>query len=89
MKVDFSGGRKDMRRAPRRKTDGDAWIKIGGFAVRRCKIADVSASGIRLIVDGAVTIPREFELMTARDARAGSRCQIKWRNGTQLGAVFL
>jgi hypothetical protein len=89
MKIDFVGGRKDKRDAPRRKTDSDAWIKIGGIAVRRCKIADVSNSGVRLLVDGAVAVPRQFELMTARDARAGRKCQVKWRNGTQLGAAFI
>jgi hypothetical protein len=88
-RTDLIGGRKDNRHAPRRKADADAWIRLGGIAVRRCVIADVSVSGVRLIIDASVTLPREFELMTARDARAGRKCQIKWRNGTQLGAAFL
>jgi hypothetical protein len=86
---DFFAARKDKRHAPRRTSDNSAWIKIGGIAIRPCVIADVSASGIRLIVDGSVTVPKEFELMTARNAHAGRKCQIKWRNGTQLGAAFL
>ena len=39
---DFGGARKDKRHAPRRKASG--------IAIRSCVIADVSASGIRLIV---------------------------------------
>jgi hypothetical protein len=83
------GGRKDNRLAPRRSADSDAWIRIGGIAVRRCVIADVSVSGIRLLIDSSVAVPREFELMTSRDARAGRKCQIRWRNSTQLGAAFV
>jgi hypothetical protein len=88
-RTEYTGGRKDNRHAPRRKADADAWIRIGGFAVRRCVIADVSVSGVRLIIGGSIHVPREFELMTARDAKAGRKCQIKWRNSTQIGAAFL
>jgi hypothetical protein len=59
-RIDFIGGRKDKRHAPRRKADNEAWIKIGGIAIRSCVIADVSASGVRLIVDASVAIPKEF-----------------------------
>ena len=86
---DLFVGRKDNRHAPRRKADNEAWIKIGGIAIRACMIADVSASGVRLIVDGSVAVPKEFELMTARNAHIGRKCQIKWRNATQLGAAFV
>jgi hypothetical protein len=86
---DITVGRKDNRHAPRRRADADAWIRIGGIAVRRCVLADVSVSGVRLLINASITLPREFELMTARDAHAGRKCQIKWRNSTQLGAAFL
>ena len=81
-------GRKDKRSSARRSSKSDAWIRIGGLATRRCVIADVSNSGVRLIVDASVVIPREFELIPAKGA-PGRRCEIKWRNATQLGAAFL
>jgi hypothetical protein len=48
----------------------------------------MSVSGVRLIVDASVPVPREFELVTAKGA-PGRKCKIKWRNATQLGAVFV
>ena len=81
-------GRKDKRSSARRSSKSDAWIKIGGLAVRRCVIADVSTSGVRLIVDASVAVPREFELITTKGV-AGRKCEIKWRNATQLGAAYV
>ena len=81
-------GRKDKRSTARRSSGSDAWIKIGGLATRRCVVADVSLSGVRLIVDASVPVPREFELITAKGA-PGRKCAIKWRNATHLGAAFV
>ena len=81
-------GRKDKRSAARRSVGSDAWIRIGGLATRPCKIADVSLSGVRLIVDASVPVPREFELVTTKGT-VGRKCTIKWRNATQLGAAFV
>ena len=65
----------------------DAWIRMG-FGIRPCVLADVSDSGVRLIIDAAVVVPREFELLTAKGG-AGRKCEIRWRNATQLGAAFV
>ena len=87
-KISEAFGRKDKRSATRRSMRSDAWVKIGGLAVRRCVIADVSISGARLIVDPSVSVPREFELITVKGA-PGRKCVIKWRNATQIGAAFV
>jgi hypothetical protein len=79
---------KNKRSSTRHSSGADAWIRIGGIALRRCVIADMSVSGVRLIADASVPVPREFELMTAKGA-PGRKCKIKWRNATQLGAVFV
>ena len=82
-------GRKDRRSASRRGSgSSEAWIKLGGVAVRRCVIADVSAYGVQLIIDASIVVPREFELTTAKGV-LGRKCRIKWRNATQLGALFV
>ena len=81
-------GRKDNRAATRRSMGADAWVKIGGMAIRRCVIADISASGVRLIVDATVSVPREFELIT-RKGTPGRKCVIRWRNAMQIGAAFV
>lgn len=85
-KVTF--GRKDRRSSARQNIESDAWVKIGGVAIRGCVIADISSFGVRLIVDASVPVPREFELMTAKGT-PGRKCAIKWRNATQLGAAFV
>ena len=79
---------KDKRSSTRRSSGAEAWIRIGGIALRPCVIADMSASGVRLIADASVSVPQEFELITAKGA-PGRKCIIKWRNATQLGAVFV
>jgi hypothetical protein len=84
----MSFGRKDKRSSPRHKSGSGAWIRIGGVAVRQCVLADVSRSGVRLIIDAAVPVPRQFELLTAKGG-SGRKCEIKWRNATQLGAAFV
>ena len=81
-------GRKDKRSSARRNSGSDAWVKIGGLAIRPCVIADASNSGVRLIIDASVQVPREFELITSKGA-PGRKCVIKWRNATQLGAAFV
>jgi len=85
---DGFAGRKDRRSASRRGSGSEAWIKLGGVAVRRCVITDVSAYGVQLIIDASIAVPREFELTTAKGV-LGSKCKIKWRNATQLGALFV
>lgn len=80
--------RKDKRSAARRSSGSDAWVKIGGLATRRCVIADVSLSGVRLLVEASVPVPPVFELITIKGA-PGRKCAIKWRNATQLGAAFV
>jgi hypothetical protein len=87
-KVSGFFGRKDNRSAARRSMRADAWVKIGGLATRRCVIADASISGVRLIVDASVSVPREFELITIKGA-PGRKCVIKWRNATQIGAAYV
>ena len=78
--------RKDKSSSARRSAGSDAWIRIGGLATRRCVIVDVSTSGVRIVIDASVAVPREFELITAKGA-PGRKCAIKWRNATQLGAA--
>ena len=82
--------RRNTRRAPRKKIGAEAWIRSdGGFSMRKCSIADLSDGGVRLIVDDPKNVPGQFVLLSSRQAAQGRRCQVKWRNGTQVGAEFL
>jgi len=52
-----------------------------------CKVLDVSLTGARLEVDGAVEIPQRFDLIFNRD---GIRhpCQIIWSKDKLIGVEF-
>jgi hypothetical protein len=81
--------RKEKRRASRKIIGMYAWIRLdGGFALRPCKIVDSTDSGARIAIDAAVKISDRFTLLMSRDAKSGRRARIKWRRGSQIGAVF-
>ena len=85
----FKTRSRDPRKSPRQKSGSKAWIRVEGeFAIRSCTIADVSDSGVRLILDTTQPVSGPFTLLFSRNARQGRRCRVKWRRGAQLGAEF-
>jgi hypothetical protein len=58
----------------------------GGASVIDCLIKDLSDGGARLTLDGAPTVPREFDLLFS-DGRS-FRCTVRWRTMTALGVSF-
>jgi hypothetical protein len=87
--VDLVSTRRDKRLAVRKVVRSSAFIRLaGGFAVRPCTILDLSASGVRIAVVGAHTVPATFTLVTSRDAQ-GRPARVKWRRGNEIGAQFV
>jgi hypothetical protein len=86
----FNAGRKssDHRQATRRNMGADGWIRIG-FAIRPCKIVDLSDTGVRIHVASAQTVPKTFALLTSRNTGAGRSAEVRWRRGMEIGAKFL
>jgi hypothetical protein len=81
---------RDKRKASRKKYGTNAWIRLdGGFAVRSCKVLDMSDSGVQIEIDDAKSVSNEFSFLTSRTAGTGRRARIKWRRGAQIGAQFL
>jgi hypothetical protein len=68
------------------KQDVAARVMLGGFAKRECKVVDISESGARIAISGAIELPRQFSIAFASSARP---CQLVWRNGTMAGVKFL
>lgn len=80
---------KDLRKATRKALGADAWIRLGsGFAVRACKVTDVSDTGVQITVLDAQPLPNEFTLLMSRNA-TGRRARVKWRRGAKIGAEFV
>jgi hypothetical protein len=87
----FSSGRsaKDQRRALRKKGGSRAWIRLDGFAVRSCKVVDLSDTGVQISIDAAQAISKTFTFLMCRDSRSGRLAHIKWRRGLHIGAEFV
>jgi hypothetical protein len=82
--------RRDQRRAGRKATRTQAYIRLGdSFAARTCTVLDLSDTGVRIALDcSASTIPDTFSLLLSRNAK-GRPARVRWRRGTQIGAQFL
>ena len=82
--------RPHKRKAERRKSGANAWIRLdGGFAMRPCNMVDLSDTGVQITVHAAETVPGVFTLLLSRDASFGRRARVKWRRGSQIGAEFI
>lgn len=79
---------KDKRKSGRKNVVADAWVR-NGFAVRGCKIIDMSDTGVQIRLDTAQTLSGIFTFMTSRTLGSGRQARVKWRRGMQVGAEFL
>jgi hypothetical protein len=69
-----------------------AWMMgIDGTWRRSCSIEDVSDTGAKLIVEGALEglHLNEFFLLLSSTGLAYRRCELAWVNGEQIGVSFL
>jgi hypothetical protein len=81
--------RQERRQSPRRNLDATGWIRLnGGFAMRECKIVDISTTGVRLAIPFAGRIPETFTLLLFKHAK-GHRVRMIWRRANQIGAKFI
>ena len=80
---------KDPRAAHRKKLETTAWIRPdGGFSVRPCTVVDLSDTGVKISIDAPNTVSEHFSLLLSREGR-GRKCRVKWRRGSQIGAMFV
>jgi PilZ domain len=79
--------RSERRRATRSTLGSRAWIRLdGSFAVRPCRVIDLSPTGARLSIEGDIT--KSFVLLLSLNS-AGRKARIKWQRGNQVGIQFL
>jgi hypothetical protein len=52
-------------------------------------VADLSSTGVRIVVDEPHAVATQFSLLFKRDAIPGRRCRVKWRRGFEIGAEFV
>jgi len=84
------GRLRDKRRTIRRAHNVHAWVKAqGSFARRRCRIIDISSSGVRLTVDRAAELGDVFNLTLDGGNAQGHRVRVRWRHGNEIGGEFI
>lgn len=73
---------------PRQPVSRSAKIRLGDGKTMPCRIADVSRSGAKLLVEHSEWLPQVFEL---HDIFSGSDCIVKimWRSPTSVGVRFV
>jgi hypothetical protein len=77
----------ERRRSTRWTITSPAWIRLeNSFAVRPCRVIDLSQTGAKLLVEGEIT--KSFALLLSRNA-AGRKARVKWRRGNQVGVQFV
>lgn len=84
-----SRGSAELRKKPCRHFEYAAWLLADAKGPpRRCAIADISAGGARLLLDGEDEVADRFVLLL--DSRGGARrhCRVVWRDGSMVGVEF-
>jgi hypothetical protein len=77
-----------LKRAPRRRSNANAWIRqTGCFATRQCHVIEISGTSFRLQAVDADCIPNNFTLLFSKSG-PGRHASVIWRNGTEIGAEF-
>ena len=66
-------------------------MAIDGTWRRTCTVEDISETGAKLTVEGAIDglNLKEFFLLLSTMGNAYRRCQLAWVNGDQVGVYFL
>jgi hypothetical protein len=77
----------DRRAALRRGCNDDAWIRVEGGLLRRCRVLDISRTGVRLTITNTHTIPDRFTLILSKNL-PGQPAVVKWRRYDQIGAEY-
>ena len=73
MNSKFGSGRrpKDHRRAFRKKVGSQAWIRLGGFAVRPCIVVDLSDTGVQITVGKTEMVSKTFTFRVGAPTLSG------------------
>src|SRR5690348_12658159 len=89
-KVGRAGSSAEKRRAPRQHVWWKGLIHDDqGSIIATCFMADVSASGAKLMIEAGIKVPDRFVLALARNAGVRRQCEVVWRAATSIGVRFM
>jgi hypothetical protein len=84
--IDF----EEKRRSPRQRLGKLATIKLGiGIAPRFCLVANASAEGVQIHVNGFEILDEFVLLFPIGGAAPDGTYKVVWRNGQDVGAKFV
>ena len=79
----------ELRKKPRRQFHYNASVLLGAKSVPQpCAIADISATGARIVLATVCELPERFILLLTRSGEARRHCRLVWRNGLAAGVEF-
>jgi hypothetical protein len=79
----------NKKREVRRSVQQSGLISLaGGFATRKCVLADLSRSGARLLLDVPTPLQQHFKLSLTGDVRSAFSCELVWQRGKSAGVRF-
>jgi len=82
--------RAELRKKPRRHFEYTARVFIDKQTPPiKCSIADVSASGARIVLQTEQDLPEHFILLLTQSGNAQRNCRVVWRNGLIVGVEFV
>jgi hypothetical protein len=80
--------RDQQRRAPRRRILKAGIIAFNGrHSALPCAVREISATGARLRIDSALSVPDIFELIVELDGLEAD-CRVVHRSGREVGVSF-
>ncbi len=84
----MKGGSKDKRCNHRRRTykGGRIFFNLDRSVID-CTIKNFSQGGALLLVESAIGIPSEFNLVVSSD-NVSKACRVVWKTETQIGVAF-
>jgi hypothetical protein len=81
--------RAELRRKPRRQFHYNASVLLDGKSPpQRCAIADISATGARIVLEAECELPERFLLLLTPSGEARRHCRLVWRDGLAAGVEF-
>jgi hypothetical protein len=79
----------ELRRKPRRNFHYSASVLLDAkSSPQPCAIADISATGARLVLQNECELPERFILLLTPSGEARRHCRLVWRNGLAAGVAF-
>ena len=83
------GKRAELRTKPRRQFHYNASVLLDATSPPQpCAIADISATGARIVLATECNLPERFILLLTPSGEARRHCRLVWRNGLAAGVEF-